>query len=44
MTTANDDLTIKYFDRLPSDIDDESNNKDKKVNDTYSAGTVTDSI
>lgn len=44
MTTANDDLTIKYFDRLPSDIDDKSNNKDKKVNDTYSAGTVTDSI
>ncbi len=44
MTTANDDLTIKYFDRLPSDIDDKSNNKDKKVNDTYSAGTATDSI
>ncbi len=44
MTTANDDLTIKYFDRLSSDIDDKTNNKDKKVNDTYSAGTVTDSI
>ena len=44
MTTANDDLTIKYFNRLPSDIDDKSTNKDKKVNDTYSADPVTDSI
>ena len=42
MTTANDDLTIKYFDRVSTN--DNNTDKDKKVNDSYSAEPVTDNI